>query len=129
VALLERRWGVGKGELIVVEAPLDVEMRLHQVLIALALGADNRLMLDLLPRTHGFKVRRCVCAPAVGDEVHGGAVAQTGRIEDHQRHPGGFGGRDHPRQHGPRIPLEDDQTPPVHPINGDIRAAAVDEVR
>jgi hypothetical protein len=74
VVLLKRRRGAGEGELIVVEAPLDVEMRLHQVLIALALGADEGLMLDLQPRTHGFKVCRCVRAPAVGDEVHGGAI-------------------------------------------------------
>jgi hypothetical protein len=44
MGLLECYRGAGEGELIVVEAPLDVEMRLHQVLIAFALGADDRRM-------------------------------------------------------------------------------------
>jgi hypothetical protein len=44
MAILELRRRAGEGELIVVEAPLDVEMRLHQVLIAFALGAGDRRM-------------------------------------------------------------------------------------
>ena len=36
--LLERRGGRGQGELIIIEAPLDVEMGLHEILITLALG-------------------------------------------------------------------------------------------
>jgi hypothetical protein len=47
MALLELHGGPGERELVVVEALLDVEMRLHQVLIALALDADDRRMLDL----------------------------------------------------------------------------------
>src|SRR5882724_10140414 len=39
VRLLERRRGCGQGELVIVEATLDVEMGLHEILIALALGA------------------------------------------------------------------------------------------
>ena len=78
MARLELRRRAGKGELRVLEAPLDVEMRLHQVLIALALGADNRLMRNLQPPTHGLKVGRRVGAPTVGDEVYRGALAQTG---------------------------------------------------
>src|SRR5215831_6453338 len=45
-------------ELIVVQPPLNVEMCLDQVLITLALRALDRLMLELQPRTDGFKVVR-----------------------------------------------------------------------
>ena len=44
MALLELRRRAGQRELVVVEAPLDVEMGLHQMLIALALRADDGLV-------------------------------------------------------------------------------------
>ncbi len=47
MALLEFHRRAGQGELIVIEAPLDVKGCFHPVLIALALSADDRLMLDL----------------------------------------------------------------------------------
>jgi hypothetical protein len=47
MALLELRRRAGQGKLVVVETPLDVEMCLHQILIALALRANDGLMLDL----------------------------------------------------------------------------------
>jgi hypothetical protein len=45
--LLQFGWGAGEGELIVVQPALHVKMGFHPVLIALALGADDRFMLDL----------------------------------------------------------------------------------
>ena len=101
MALLELRRGAGQGELVVIQPPLDIKVRLHQVLIALALGADDRLMLDLQPRTDRFKVGRRIGPATVGHELFGRPIAETGGIEDHERHPGGFGGGDHPGQHGP----------------------------
>jgi len=47
MALVSRHGGPGQRELVIREPPLDVEMGLHPVLIALTLGADDRLMLDL----------------------------------------------------------------------------------
>jgi hypothetical protein len=45
--LLQLGWGAGEGELIVIQPALHVKMGFHPVLIALALGADDRFMLDL----------------------------------------------------------------------------------
>src|SRR5262249_58400716 len=42
-------------ELIVVEAALDVKVRLHPVEVALALGADDRFVLDLQPCADGVE--------------------------------------------------------------------------
>jgi hypothetical protein len=56
MALLELRRRAGQGKLVVIQPPLDVEMRLHQVLIALAFGALNRLMVNLQAATDRFKV-------------------------------------------------------------------------
>ena len=58
-------------------------------------------MLDLQPRTDGFKVSRRVRATTVGDEVHRSAIPEARRIEHHERHPSGFGRSDHPREDGP----------------------------
>jgi hypothetical protein len=55
VRLLECRGGGGQGELVIIEASLDVEMCLHQVLITLALGTLNRLVVDLQPSQHRLK--------------------------------------------------------------------------
>src|SRR6266487_5440865 len=84
MALLELRRRAGEGELIVVEAPLDVEMGLHEVLIALALSALNRLMLNLQSAADGLKVVRGVGPATVGDEMLGRPIAQPGGIKDHE---------------------------------------------
>ena len=84
-------------------------------------------MSDLQPRTDRLKVGRRIRAPAVGDERHGRPIAQTGGIEDHQRHPGGFGGSDHPGEHRPRIPFEDDEAPPPHALQRKVHATPVNK--
>jgi len=59
MALLELRRRAGQGELVVIIQPLlNVEMGLHPIQIALALGADDGLMPDLQPRTDRLKVGR-----------------------------------------------------------------------
>jgi hypothetical protein len=72
VSLLELRRGAGEGELIVVEAPLNVKMGLHEVLIALAFGALDRLVLNLQPRTDRFEVIGGV-GPPLSDTRRSGA--------------------------------------------------------
>jgi hypothetical protein len=61
--LFEVHRRAGLGELIVIDAALDVKVRLHPVQVTLALAADDRLMLDLQPPTHGLKVRRPIGPP------------------------------------------------------------------
>jgi Transposase len=56
-------------------------MCLHQVLIALIFGALNRLMLNLQSATDGLTVVRRICPAAVGHEMHGCTIAETGGIE------------------------------------------------
>src|SRR5512132_2277000 len=56
MALLEFRRRAGQGELVVVQSALNIKMCFHQVLIALAFGALDRLMLNLQPTTDGLKV-------------------------------------------------------------------------
>ena len=46
VGLLELQRGARQGELVIIQASLDVEMRLHEVLVAFALGTGNRLMVN-----------------------------------------------------------------------------------
>jgi hypothetical protein len=53
--LLERCGGASQGELVVIQSSLDIKMGLHEVLIALALSAFNRLMVDLQPGQHCLK--------------------------------------------------------------------------
>jgi hypothetical protein len=54
--LLQRRRRAGQGELIVVPAPLDVEVGFREVLVTLPLGADDGLMPDLQPGADRFKI-------------------------------------------------------------------------
>ena len=89
MALLELRRRAREGELIIIQPPLDVEMCLHEVLIALAFRALNRLMLNLQAATDGPKVVRRIGPATIGHEIPGRPITQTGRIEDHERHPGG----------------------------------------
>src|SRR5712664_763485 len=60
MGLLELQQRLRQGKLIVIQAPLDVEMCLHQVHVALALGAHNRVVVNAQTRTDPFK--------GVGDE-------------------------------------------------------------
>jgi hypothetical protein len=113
-------WNSGRRS----DPPLDCN---HPVQVAFTLGTDDGLMLDLQPGADRFEVVRGISPPAVRHHRLRGSVPETGRIQHHQGHPRGFGGGHHPRQHGPRVALEDDQTPPVHPVNGEVHAAAIDE--
>ena len=71
MALFEFRRRTGQGELIVIEAALDVKVCLHPVQVALAFGADDGLVPDLQPRTDGLKVGRRIGTPAVGQRCIG----------------------------------------------------------
>jgi hypothetical protein len=53
--LLQFGWGASEGELIVVQPPLDIEVGLDQVLIALPLGTLDGLMGELQPGTDLLK--------------------------------------------------------------------------
>jgi hypothetical protein len=74
VCLLERRRGRGQRELVIIEAPLDVEMGLHEILIALALGALDRLMVDLQPGQHRLKGPGGECPAAIRDQGFRGPI-------------------------------------------------------
>jgi hypothetical protein len=113
-------WNSGRRS----DPPLDCN---HPIQIALTLGADDGLVPDLQPGADRLKVGRRIGPATVGDEIRGRAVAETGGVEDHQRHPGGFGGRDHPGQHGPRIPFEDDEAPPPHALQRKVHATPVNK--
>jgi hypothetical protein len=55
MALLEWRRPAGSGKLVVRQPPLNVDMRLHPIQIALARRADEGLRLDLSPGTDRLK--------------------------------------------------------------------------
>jgi hypothetical protein len=56
MALLECRRHAGQRELVVVEPPLNVEVRFHPVQVAFALRAYNSFMADLQPGTDRLKL-------------------------------------------------------------------------
>src|SRR5215471_19324486 len=87
MSLLELQRCLRQGKLIVIQAPLDIKMCLHEVLIAFALRADNRLMLNLQPFTDRLEGARGEGPATIRDQGHGGAIAQTGGIEHGQRYP------------------------------------------
>jgi hypothetical protein len=118
--LLQLQGCGGQGQLIVVQAPLDVEVGFHEVLIALALRADDGLVPELQPSADRFNVGGGVGPATIRDQGLRDPIAQTGRIEHHERDPGGLGRGDRPGEHGPRGALEDDQAPPLDAVNPDI---------
>src|SRR5262245_47358669 len=61
--LLQLGRGTGQGEPVVIQSALHIKVRLHPVLLALALHADDRLMPDLEPCTDGLKVGRRIRTP------------------------------------------------------------------
>jgi hypothetical protein len=69
MALLELRWRARQGKLVVIQPPLNIKMGLHEVLITLAFGALDRLMLNLQAATDRFKVVRGVSHAAVVREA------------------------------------------------------------
>jgi hypothetical protein len=95
--LVKLRWGPGQGQLVVIQASLNIKMSLHQVHVALALGTHNGLMVNAKPRTDTFKGLRNKGAPAVGNQMDGDSVTLTRGIQHRQGHPtrlgGGYGAR------------------------------------
>jgi len=41
--LLQLRWSCGQSELVIIQAPLDVEVRFHEIFVALAAGTQQRI--------------------------------------------------------------------------------------
>ena len=74
-------WGPRQRKLVVIQAPLDVEVRFHEVHVALTLGAHNGLVVNAQTRTDAFKGLGDEGAAAVGKHVLGHAIAQTRGIE------------------------------------------------
>ena len=61
--LVKLAWGPGQGQLVVIQAALNITMSLHQVHVALALGTHNGLMVNAKPSTDAFKGLRNEGAP------------------------------------------------------------------
>src|SRR5215470_18688104 len=102
-------------------------MGLDPVQRAFSLGTDKRLMVDLEPPTDGFKRVRRIGPAAIRHEIGRGAISEARRIEDHQRRPRGFCWGHSPREHGAGIPFEDEDTPPLDPVEGKVHLAAIAE--
>jgi hypothetical protein len=68
---------VRQRELVIIQPPLDVEVRFDQVLVALALGALNGLMLELQPGTNRLKLVGGVGPATVRNQGVRHPVAQT----------------------------------------------------
>ena len=98
--LFELQGSPGHRELIIVQPPLDVEVRFDEVLITLALGALDRLVPDPQPGTDRFNVIGGGGAAAVRHQRLRGPIPETGGIEPHQGDPGGFGRGDGPGEDG-----------------------------
>jgi len=96
---------VRQGELGVVEPPLHVKVCFDYVLVACASGTFAGLMMDVQPFTHRLERVGGKRAATVRDQGLGDSIAETGRIKDHQRGPGGFGGRYGSGQDRPRVSL------------------------
>ena len=94
-------WRLRQGALVVKQAPLDVTVRLHQVLRAFALRADNRLMLHRSTFTDRVKRVGGEGPATLREQGLGGPIAPTRRIEHSQRGPRRFGGGHGPGQDGP----------------------------
>ena len=117
----------GQRQLVVIQAPLDVKVCFHQVLVALARGTHNGLMVNAQPATDALKGVRDERPAAVGNQMDGDAIALTRGIEHRQGHPACLGGGHGARQHGARIAVKDDQAPPAVPLQGKIHHPAVDK--
>src|SRR4029450_10502395 len=83
--------GPGQGQLVVIQSALDVEMGFHQVHVALALGTDNGLVINIQPGTDALKGVGDEGPTAVGNQVHGDPVALTRRIEHRPGDPARLG--------------------------------------
>ena len=127
MGLLELCWGGGQGELILVQPPLNIEVRLHEIFVALALGAQQGVGRNLQPLQDGGDIVGGERPARVGDQVLRHPVAETGGIEDHEGDPTGFNGGDGPGEHGARVAIQEEDAPPLDAAQGKIHLAAIDE--
>ena len=124
---LELPWRGRSGELVVEQAALDVEMRFHPIEIAFPFGTLHRLVVNLQAHAHRFKLVGGEGPTAVRDERFRGAIAQTGRIEDHQGHPTGFRGCHRAREYSPRVAFEHNEAPPANALQRKVHHPSVNE--
>jgi hypothetical protein len=75
MGLCKRCGRLRQGDLIIVQAPLDITVRCHEVLGAFALGTNHRLMVALQAPTHRFQVLGDVGPPTVQPQDLGRAIA------------------------------------------------------
>jgi hypothetical protein len=125
MALFPVPGSAGERTLIILEAPLDITMRLDPVQRAFPLRTHDRLMVDLKPPTDRFKRVRCIGPATVRHEGHRGAIPQTGRVQDHQRGPRRFCRRQCPGEDGPGIALQEQDAPPLDAVEGKSHLAAI----
>jgi hypothetical protein len=75
--------------------------------------------------TDGFKRLGREGPTTVRDQGRGGAIAQTRRVADHERHPTGFHGGHGAREHGARVAVQHDQAPPLDTLQGNVHFPTV----
>jgi hypothetical protein len=83
---------VAQRKLVVVQASLNVEMRLHQIHVTFALGTDNGLMVNLQARTDRFELIGDIGSATIGNQGVGNPVAEAGGIQHRERRPARFRG-------------------------------------
>ena len=83
---------VAERKLVVVQASLNVEMRLHQIHVTFALGADNGLVVNLQAPTDRFERMGDLCSATIGNQGVGNPVAEAGGIQHRECRPARFRG-------------------------------------
>ena len=84
---------------------LHIEVGLDPIEITFTLRTDNRPMVNLEPRTHGFKIVGDVGAPAIGDQALGRPIVLARGIQHHESRPRGFRRGQRAGQDGTGVPL------------------------
>ena len=69
---------VAQRKLVVVQASLNVEMRLHQIHVTLALGAENGLVVNFQTRTDHFELIGDIGSATIRNQGVGNPVAEAG---------------------------------------------------
>jgi len=108
----ELHGALGQRELVVVQTPLHIEMRLHDVQPAFTLGAHNGDVLNRQAGAHRFELVGDIRPTAVRQEPLWGTVLATGGIEHEHRYPTRFRGRHRRGQHRAGVAIEEDNAPP-----------------
>jgi hypothetical protein len=125
--LLQFCRGGGVGKLVVVEAPLNIEVRLEEIFIAFSVGAHQGIGRNRQPLQHGFDLVGREGAAGVGNQVLRGTIAQTGSIQHHERYPTGLSRGDGPGQHRAGVVLQDNDAPPPDPVQGKVHHPAINK--